>query len=110
MVFLPMDIFRIRIRIRIRFYWPSKFAQTRNLTWQSDSQCAYTKYTTQYNTIQYNTIQYNTIQYKQTNSATVQWTKEFKKVCTRRNGYIHSCAMLRNSSAKKKWRVREVQG
>ena len=38
--------------------------------------------------IQHNTIQYNTIQYKQTNSATVQWTKEFKKVCTRRNGYI----------------------
>ena len=32
-------------------------------------------------------IQHNTIQYKQTNSATVQWAKEFKKVCTRRNGF-----------------------
>src|SRR4029434_7298195 len=43
----------IRIRIRIRFYWPSEFAQTRNLTWQSDSQCAYTEYKSQHKTIQY---------------------------------------------------------
>src|SRR4029434_9646394 len=93
----------INDEIRIRFYWPSKFAQTRNLTWQSDSVCLHKIYiTTQYKTIQYNTIQ--------TKSATVQRSKKFKIYVQGGMAIYSSCEMLHNNSAKKKWRVQEVQG
>src|SRR4029434_7086287 len=79
--------------IRIRFYWPSKFPQTRNLSWYSGSQCAYTKYTLQHNTKQ-----------------TVQRSKKFEKYIQSGIAIYSSCEMLNSTSAKKKWLVQEVQG
>ena len=57
------------------------------------TQCAYTKYTLQHNAKQ-----------------TVQRSKKFKKYIQGGMAINSSCEMLHNSSAKKKWRVREVQG